>query len=302
MWRADYSLVGENGVSSMTITAASNSDSLKAQTSLARTSNELSKTFERLSSGLRINSASDDPAGLALADGLRSDARVAAVAVRNANDGLSLAAIADAGLSEIGNLLTRMAELATQSANGIYTTTQRSALSSEFLALGSEIDRIAKTTTFNGLSLLSSSQNITLQVGIDSTSNSQITMTAVRGTLDSLGLATAGSSAMNYTIISTTSTLSQAAATTALSAIQTAINTLGSTRGVVGAAESRLNTAINYLTVVRENFVAAESRIRDADVAEEVANMVRLQVLQQSGTAVLAQANQQPALVLKLLG
>ncbi len=285
----------------MPITAASNVNSLHAANQLARTTADLSKTFERLSSGLRINSAADDPAGLALADSLRSDARIASVAIRNANDGISLTSVADAALDEIGDMLTRMAELATQSANGVYTNSQRSALSSEFVALGSEIERIAKTTTFNNLNLLSNSQNITLQVGLDGTSNSRITLTAVTGTLSALGLSSGGSGALTFSIIDNTSTLAQLASQNAVSAVNSAITSLGNIRGLLGAAQSRLDVAVNYLTVARENYIAAESRIRDADVAQEVAEMVRLQVLQQAGTAVLAQANQQPTLVLDLL-
>ena len=286
----------------MTLSLVANIDSIRAQTELKKTTSELSKSFERLSSGLRINSASDDPAGLALADELRADARVATVAIRNANDGLSLSAIADAALSEIQTMLTRMAELATQSSNGTYTNVQRSALSAEFLALGSEIDRISKNTTFNSISLLSNSSNIILQVGLDGTSNSRITLQSVVGTLSSLGLAPSGSSTLTYSIITISTAGSEYASWVAYSALQTAINTLGTLRGTVGASESRLNSAVNYLTVARENFVAAESRIRDVDVAQEVANMVRLQVLQQAATAVLAQANQQPEIVLGLLG
>lgn len=285
----------------MALSFASNIDSVRAQTDLRRTTASLSRTFERLSSGLRINSASDDPAGLGLADKLRADAKIASVAIRNANDGLSLTAIADSALQEIGNMLTRMSELAEQSANGAYTNTQRSALSSEFLALGSEIDRIARTTEFNNLNLLSGSSNVTVQVGFTSQSTSQIVIQAVRGTLDSLGLASSGSSALSFSIIGTTTAGSQNAAQNALDAVNAAISTLSVTRGTLGAAESRLSTAINYLSVARENFVAAESRIRDADIAQEVADMVRLQVLQQSGTAVLAQANLQPEVVLSLL-
>jgi flagellin len=285
----------------MSLSLVVNADSLKAKTKLERTSQELSKTFERLSSGLRINSAADDPAGLQLADDLNADARVAAVAIRNANDGLSLTAITDSALSEVGNMLTRMAELANQSSNSTYTNTQRSALSSEFLALGSEIDRISKTTTFNSLNLLSNSSNITLQVGMDGTANSRITLQAVSGTLANLGLAPSGSSTMTYSIISISTAGSTDAANNALSAVQNAINTLTSTRGILGASESRLSSAINYLTVARENYIAAEGRIRDADIADEVAKMVRLQILQQSQVAVIAQANQQPNIVLSLL-
>ena len=285
----------------MTLSIASNVASLRAQRDLASNSKQLSKTFERLSSGLRINSASDDPAGLALADGLRADAALASVAIRNANDGISVTSIADAALSEIGNILTRMAELAEQSANGVFTTTQRSALSLEFLALGSEIERIAVTTEFNDRSLLSNSSSISLQVGFDGTANSSITITGVLGTLSSLGLASSGSSALSYSINASTDLNAQTASQLALDAVNAAITSLSTVRGQIGAAESRLNYAINSLAASRDNFIEAESRIRDADVAQEVDEMVRLQVLQQASAAVLAQANQQPGVALSLL-
>lgn len=286
----------------MGLSINSNVDSIRAQTKVARTNDAISQTFVRLSSGLRINSAADDPAGLALATSLQADSRIATVAIRNANDGLAVTAIADSALGETGSVLSRMLELATQAANGSYSTAQRSALSLEFVALGSEIERIAKTTTFNDLTLLSNSQNITLQVGFDQTANSQITVTGVRGTLDAFGLAATGSGRLSYSIIDISTAGSTYAAANALSAVRNAINSLTTIRGTIGAAESRLSTAIGYLQVVRENYVAAESKIRDADIAEEVATMVRLQVLQQAGIAVLAQANQTPQQVLKLLG
>ncbi len=285
----------------MALSIRTNIDSLVAQSNLRTSSNELSKSFERLSSGLRINSASDDPAGLALSAKLEADTRIATVAIRNANDGISVANVADSALSEVGNILNRMLELATQSANGTLVTSQRSALSSEFLALGSEIDRIAKTTTFNNISLLSNGRSFAIQVGFDSSANSQITIGAISGTLDSLGLGATGGSALVYSIISTSDTGSAYAATQALSAVQNAIGSLTTIRGTIGAAENRLSYALNYLEVARENFAAAVSRIRDVDVAEEVAKMVSLQVRQQAATAVLAQANQTPNLVLNLL-
>ena len=284
----------------MPVSLNSNRDSLHAQTQLAKTSNALSKTFERLSSGMRINSAADDAAGLAVADGLRADAKLAAVAVRNANDGISLLSIADAGLSEIGNILSRLGELANQSANGVYTNAQRSAISSEFVSLASEIQRISAVATFNDISLLSNSGNVTLQVGLANDVNSRITVSGVLGTLQSLGLSGANS-ALTYSVIADTTANSQSAALNALSAVNSAIDLLGASRGVVGAAQSRLESAVAFLQVARENFVAAESRIRDADVAQEVAEMTRLQVLQQATTAVLAQANIQPQIALALL-
>lgn len=285
----------------MAITAASNIDALNVQNQISRTSQDLSKTFERLSSGLRINDASDDPAGLQMADNLRANARVANMAIRNANDGISLASIADAALGAISDVLNRMVELAAQSANGVYTNDQRSALSSEFIALGSEIERIAGSTTYNDIKILSNSQNISLQVGLNNSANSVIIMNSVLGTLSSMGLAANGSSSLSFSIIATTSTASQLAATNALSAVNNAINVVSAARGLVGAAESRLNTAVNFLTNLRDNYSAAESQIRDVDVAQEVANMVRLQVLQQSQTAVLAQVNLEPQRVLDLL-
>ncbi|WKZ56284.1 MAG: flagellin [Bdellovibrionota bacterium] len=286
----------------MPITLGTNIASLQAQRRLANATDNLGRTYERLSSGQRINRASDDAAGLAIADALRANQRVASVAIRNANDGISTIAIADSALGEIGNVLSRLAELAEQSANGVFSTTQRSALANEFVALASEIERIAVTTTFNGVRLLSGGNALTLQVGFDSTSTSQIAFTGVQGTLQALGLAGAGSSALSYSINGSSIELGQSAARAALDAVNAAISSLASTRGTLGAVESRLQVAITNLTVARENFASAESRIRDVDVASEAAELTRLGILQQAGAAVLAQANQQPALALSLLG
>lgn len=279
-----------------------NTSSLRAQTNLANTTSRLASTFERLSSGLRINRPSDDAAGLAIADSLRADARIASVAIRNANDGVSMISITDAALESVGSILIRMAELAEQSANGTYSTSQRSALATEFLALGSEVERIASTTEYNDIKLLSNSQSITLQVGLNGASSSQIRIQSVIGTLFGIGLASSGSSSLTYSIQANSDDASISAARNAVDAVGSAISQVSILRGVVGGAESRLSVAISNLQVARENFVAAESRIRDVDVASEAAEMVRLQILQQAGTAVLAQANMQPELVLKLLG
>lgn len=285
----------------MPISMRSSTSSVLIQGELSRTSSSLAKTFERLSSGQRINTAADDPAGLALADSLRASTRIATVAIRNANDGLSVTSILDGALEQMGSILERMSELATQGANGTYSITQMSALSLEFVALGSEIDRIARTTTFNNITLLSNSSSINLQVGLTGGQTGVITINGILGTLESLGLAATGSSALSYSLLSITVSGAQSASSNALDAITAAISSLSSRRGTIGAAESRLSSAIDFLTVARENFIAAESRIRDADVAQEVADMVRLQVLQQAGTAVLAQANQQPQIALNLL-
>lgn len=286
----------------MAVTIGSNIASLQAQRRLSNSTAKLTTTFERLSSGQRINKASDDAAGLSIADQLRADQRVASVAIRNANDGISLVAIADSALAEVSSVLARMAELAEQSANGVFSTVQRSALSNEFTALASEIERIAVTTEFNGVALLSGNANVVLQVGFDSQSTSQIGFTGVQGTLAALGLANTGSSALSFSINGASTDAGQSASRLALDAVNRAISSLASTRGTLGAAEARLNVAITNLSVARENFASAESRIRDVDVASEAAELTRLGILQQAGAAVLAQANQQPAIALQLLG
>lgn len=279
----------------MPITLGSNIISLQAQRRLSEASLRLSDVFEKLSSGQRINKASDDAAGLAIADSLRADQRIASVAIRNANDGVSVVAIADGALSQISAILTRMAELAEQSANGVFSNDQRSALQNEFAALGSEIQRIADTTVFNGVTLLSGSTNITLQIGLDNSLDSRLTISNVQAQLQNIGLANTGSKALNRAVST------QEAAQTALQTVKEAITSISSIRGNLGAAESRLRVAINNLSVMRENFGGAESRIRDADISFEAAELTRLTILQQAGSAVLAQANQQPSLALALL-
>ena len=286
----------------MAVTLGSNIASFRAQRSLNLTTQRLSDVYQKLSSGQRINKASDDAAGLAIADSLRAQQRVATVAIRNSNDGVSAIAIADSALAEIGNTLSRLAELSEQSANGVFSTTQRSALSNEFVALSSEIERISFTTEFNGVKLISGAATLTLQVGFNSASTSQISFSGVSGSLQSLGLAAAGSSELIYSLNGGSIELGQSASRAALDAINTAIASLAQTRGTLGAAESRLNVAITNLSVARENFASAESQIRDTDVAQQAAELTRLGILQQAGAAVLAQANQQPALSLSLLG
>ncbi len=285
----------------MPITIGSNIASLNAQRQVEKSTSRLAQSYERLSSGQRINRARDDAAGLAIAEVLRADQRIASVAIRNANDGISVVAIVDSALAEIGSVLARLAELAEQSANGVFSTTQRSALQGEFEALGSEIERIANTTEFNGVKLLSGASSITFQVGFNSNSNSQVTFQGVQGTLASLGLAATGSTAFSFSINDVTNVAGQSAAQLALDAVRNAISSLTNNRGSLGAVESRLQVSINNLSVARENFAAAESRIRDVDVASEAAELTRLGILQQAGTAILAQANQQPALALQLL-
>lgn len=285
----------------MPITIGSNIASLQAQRRLGSATESLGKSYEKLASGFRINRASDDAAGLAIADSLRANQRVATVAIRNANDGISTIGIADSALGQIGNVLSRLAELSEQSANGVFSTVQRSALSNEFVALSSEIERIAYTTEFNGVKLISGGGTLTLQVGFDSTSTSQISFTGVQGTLQALGLANAGSSVLTYSLNGSDIPAGQSASRATLDAVNSAISSLASTRGVLGAVESRLSVAITNLSVARENFASAESRIRDVDVASEAADLTRNGILQQAASSILAQANQQPQLALSLL-
>lgn len=274
---------------------------MNAQRNLADATGKLATSYERLSSGLRINRASDDAAGLSIAEALKADSRVAAVAIRNANDGISIIGITDGAIAQITNVLSRLAELASQSANGVFDSGQRSALQLEFTALMSEVERIAITTEFNGLKLLSGGGNVTFQVGFDGTVNSQVTYSGVEATLTALGLAGLNSSAHIYSINAAVDIEAQSASRAALDAINSAITSVTRNRGTLGAAESRLNTAIANLSTARQNFMDAESRIRDADVAQEAAELTRLGILQQAATAVLAQANQQPQLALQLL-
>jgi flagellin len=273
----------------MAVSIGSNIASLQAQRRLNATADQLGATYGKLSSGQRITKAADDAAGLSVADTLRSNARMSAVAMRNANDGISFIAIADGALNEVGNILTRMSELATQANNGTFSLTQKGALHTEYVQLATEINRITNVTTFNGIGIINNpaTGNITLQVGIDNTSDSKITINVIDATAATLNVSTLDLCT---------------AAGTAIASISTAIGNLATRRGSLGAIESRLRSTVSTLGVARENFMAAESRIRDVDVAAESAELTRLSILQQAGASVLAQANQAPALALSLLG
>jgi flagellin len=239
---------------------------------------------------------------LAIAENLKAGASTATVAMRNANDGISVITIADQAVGQITNVLNRMSELATQSANGVIDNTQRSALQNEFSALTSEIERIAVSTKFNGLTLLDGQKDLVFQVGFNGGSTSQLTYGAVDVRLAGMGLAQAGSSSSTFSIVGATESEAQESARSAIDAIASALTSVNQKRGNLGALESRLEVTINNLQVARENFKAAESRIRDVDVASEAAELTRLNILQQAGAAVLAQANQVPQLALQLLG
>ena len=264
----------------------------QAQKNLGNNQAKLAVSFARLSSGLRINSAKDDAAGLAISESLKSQVRSFNVAERNASDGISMAQTAEGALGEVHDILGRMRELAVQASNGSLTSTDRGFLQTEFGSLQSEITRIQGSAKFNGRQLVgSSAETITLQVGLDNTSSDQIAVT-----LGGVSLATiAGSS----TALSGTNASSALAA---LSTIDDAISAVSTSRAGFGAAMNRLETAQSSIQTMRLNLSAANSRIRDVDVAAETSSLSRNQVLTQAGVSILAQANQLPQLAFGLLG
>jgi len=279
-------------VSSLTL--QTNVASLGAQRNLSRTEKGLSSAMARLSSGLRINTAADDAAGLSVSEKLKASIRGLAQAQRNANDGISMLQTAEGAMNEVSDMLVRMRELAVQSANGTLGTSERLSLHDEFTELRSEIDRIANVTEFAGLKLLDGAQSagVSFQVGAGTSATvDKITVT----------IAAAHASKLS-THLSTASISTTAHALSAMGFIDSAITALSRRRGTLGAKQNRLYTTINNLASSTENLSAANSRIRDADVAAESANMSRAQILMQAGVAVLAQANQLPSMALSLIG
>jgi flagellin len=270
--------------------------SLNAQRNLGNSQVELQRSLDRLSSGLRITRAGDDAAGLAISESLRAQVRGLGQAQRNANDGISVLQTAEGALNEISSILIRLRELAVQSAStGGISNNERSFLSNEFSALQSEITRISNATQFGGRKLLdgslSGTNNLTFQVGIFNDS-----------TVDRFSISIGNSTASGLGITAQQASVSTAiAAQNALAVIDTALTSVSTIRGNLGAAGNRLQSTINNLAVSIENISAANSRIRDVDVAAETANLTRAQVLQQAGIAVLAQANVSAQAALTLL-
>lgn len=279
----------------MALVINTNIASLVAQRNLAVNNSALSKSVQRLSSGLRINSAADDAAGLSISEKLTAQIRSIAVAVRNSQDGVSLSQVAEGGLTEIGSILTRMRELAEQSSNGTLGTSERSALDNEYSQLISEIDRISNVTEFNGIKLLDGSKSatgVTLQVGFQNTANDRINFFSGVAATDTTNLGITGAFA----------TISSAGnAQSALTQIDAAISTVALRRGTLGAIQNRLDSTVSNLRVASENLTAANSRIRDADFAYETAQFTKNQILVQAATSILAQANVLPQNALQLL-
>lgn len=248
--------------------------------SINRVNSLMADNMERLSTGLRVNKPADDPAGLAVAMQLNAQDRSASQALRNANDGISMLNTAEGAMGEIGNILDRMRELAVQSSNETLTSSQRSTIDDEFEELSAEIDRISSSTEFNGISLADGTpSSLNIQVGINGSSSNQIEVTFSDASASALGVDTTSVD------LSTAS-----AASSAITAIDSAIDTVAGERASIGASHSRLESASNYMTEMQMATRAARSNIMDADMAFEVAEMSRLQVIQSAGIAALAQA------------
>lgn len=276
----------------MALTVNTNIASLNAQRNLSGSASELQTSLQRLSTGLRINSARDDAAGLFASELIQADVRGLNVAVRNAQDGISLGQVAEGALGEIANNLQRIREIAVQSANA--TVQDRTGLQAEVDQLTQEISRIIQTSEFNGTALLSATSSLTFQVGADGTASNQValsttTLTGIAGYSGSL-------TATGVINVSTA-----AASSGALSSIDTAINTVSTTRATFGAVQNRFEAVISNLQNVAESLTAARGRIVDADFAAETANLTRAQIIQQAGVSVLSQANALPQLALSLL-
>ncbi|MBK9775208.1 MAG: flagellin FliC [bacterium] len=274
----------------MGIRINTNISSLNTQRHLTKSSTEFSKSMEKLSSGLRINRAGDDAAGLAISEGLKSDIRALDQASRNAADGISLVQTAEGALDEVSSILLRMKELAEQSLNGTLSDTDRGYLNSEFSALSSEIDRISDGVDFNGVKLLDGSGNtVNIQVGIGTEASDSVEVDLAED-LDAAGLG------LSATIDSASG------AKTAMGEIDEAISTVTSSRSDFGAVQNRLESSIRNINMTSENLAAANSRIRDVDIAKETSRMTSFQILQQAGVSMLAQANMSSGLAMSLLG
>ena len=264
--------------------------SINAQRNTAQVTTRLARNYQRLSTGLRISTAADDAAGLAISERLRSQVRSLAQASRNANDGISLVQVGEGALNEVSNILVRLRELAIQSANGSSSTADKNTIKEEFDSLVNEINRIAQSTEFNGIRLLDgSASTVTFQVGINTASgidSLNVSLTPALVTtlgLNSVDVGSGGSTSF------------------AITQIASAINSVSQLRGRFGSLQNRLQSTIANLGVASESLSAAESRIRDVDVAYETAELTRNNILQQASISILAQANQQPQAALQLL-
>ncbi|WP_286744033.1 MULTISPECIES: flagellin [unclassified Pseudoalteromonas] len=271
----------------MALSVNTNVMSLNSQRNLSNSTNDLSTSYQRLSSGLRVNSAADDAAGLQIGSRLESQMKGLDQAARNANDGISIAQTAEGALEETTTMMQRMRVLAIQSANGSNSADDRAALQKEFAQLNEEITRVADTTTFGGVNVLDGTYSADFQVGADA---SQTIAVSISVAMDATGLSTGGLD------ISTAS-----GAQAAIDGLDDSLKAVNDVRADLGAKQNRFSSTIRNLTNVSENVAASRSRIMDADFAAESASLARNQVLQQASSSMLAQANQQPQIALSLL-
>jgi flagellin len=288
----------------MSMIINSNIASLNAQRNTIANSNSLSTTMQRLSSGLRINSAKDDAAGLAIADRMNTQIRGMNVAIRNAGDAISMAQVAEGGLSAMNDMLQRMRDIAVQASNAPNSTGSGAVsggdiqkLSNEYEQLGKELNRMLSATQFNGEQILQTTGNYTFQVGANAGAENQIT-------INSGDISLNGDTAFSGVTQGTNSALVTSAASgniAVISALDNALSAVNGRRATLGALQSRFENTVSYLRTAVENQSQARSRIMDADFAAETANLSRTQILQQAGTAMIAQANQLPQGVLSLL-
>jgi len=276
--------------------------SLNAQRNLTMSQSSLATSMQRLSSGLRVNSAKDDAAGLAIAERMNSQVRGMNVAMRNANDAISLSQTAEGALGKVGDLFQRMRELAVQSANGTNTDADRVSLNEEFTQLAQEATRTLGGTQFNGQNILATTNDATFQIGANNTTDlDRITVAAFDWAANTDINPLLGTAVITGTDVPTMEITDIATSQTALAAIDSAINAVNSQRANYGSIQNRFENVVSTLMVASENQSAARSRIMDADYASETANLSRASILQQAGNAMVAQANQLPQQVLALL-
>lgn len=277
------------------ISVLTNTASLQAQRNLASTQSSLSASIGRLSSGMRINSASDDAAGLGISENLQANIQSLGQAQRNTNDAISMSQVAEGSMNDMQGIVSRMRELAVQSSNSTLGSNERGYIQTEYGQLSQEINRISSVTNFDGQNLLdgSASAGLTFQVGINNTSNDRISMSITKLTTSTLG-----SSSLHIASASlSTATNAQAA----IGTFDKAIQQLSQARAKLGATQNRMQITVSNLAVTSDNLTSANSRIRDVDVAQESSNLTKNQILSQAGLAVLSQANQIPQAALSLL-
>jgi flagellin len=268
-----------------------NSAAGAAMNQVSRNQRNLTQSFNRISSGLRINSAADDAAGLAMSENMDADTRSMRQAQRNTHDGISVVQTAEGATNEVADIVKRMRELAVQSSSETLASTERGYIQTEFTELSSEVNRIANITEFNGVALGNATSTLNVQVGIDASADSRVSIT-----IGDLRATTLGLDSGNMTLNTT------ADAKTALTDLDTALGTINSARSKYGSVQNRLESALNNLETYTENLASATSTIRDADFAHETAEMSKFQIMQQAGVSILGQANGLNAGALRLIG